>query len=215
LRLRLLIPIALFALTGCSPPQDTSGQPAGTSPNEHPEKASTGGSAGGRSTPQDDAAAVLVGAGDIAGCDTLASAEATAKLLDAIPGTVFGAGDFAYPDGAPESFANCYDPTWGRHKARTRPATGNHDYYTKGASGYFNYFGGAAGDPAKGYYSYGSGPGTSSPLTATARRSVVVTRVRPRNGGFEPTWLHTLRPARWLTGITRCSPRADMAMTTK
>jgi hypothetical protein len=147
-----LIPIALFALTGCSP-HDTSSQPADTSPNEHPEKASAGGSVG-RSAPQDDAAVVLVGAGDIAGCDTLAGAEATARLLDAIPGTVFGAGDFAYPDGAPENFGNCYDPTWGRHKARTRPATGNHDYHTKGASGYFNYFGGAAGDPAKGYYSY-------------------------------------------------------------
>ncbi len=25
-------------------------------------------------------------------------------------------------------FTNCYNPTWGRHKARTLPSPGNHDY---------------------------------------------------------------------------------------
>lgn len=97
---------------------------------------------------------VLVGAGDIAGCANLSGAEATAKLLDRIPGTVFAAGDLAYPSGRDNDFANCYDPTWGRHKARTRPALGNHEYGTLDASGYFRYFGEAAGDPKKGYYSY-------------------------------------------------------------
>ena len=48
---------------------------------------------------------VLVGAGDIASCDDLAGAEATAKLIDKIPGTVFAAGDLAYPDGSDEQFA--------------------------------------------------------------------------------------------------------------
>ena len=47
-------------------------------------------------------------------------------------------------------FANCYDPTWGRYKARTRPAPGNHEYGTSGAAGYFNYFGPAAGDARPG-----------------------------------------------------------------
>ncbi len=122
--------------------------------NEHADGLSSRSSASDRSALEDKAAVVLVGAGDIAGCDNLPGAEATAKLLDAIPGAVFGVGDFAYPDGAPEHFAKCYEPTWGRHKARTRPAPGNHDYHTKGASGYFNYFGAAAGDPKKGYYSY-------------------------------------------------------------
>jgi hypothetical protein len=46
--------------------------------------------------------AVLVGAGDIASCDDLAGAQATAKLLDSIPGTVFAVGDLAYPDGSDE-----------------------------------------------------------------------------------------------------------------
>ena len=101
--------------------------------------------------------AVLVGAGDVASCDDLAGAKATAKLLDSIPGTVFVAGDLAYPDGSAEQFANCYGPTWGRHKARTRPSPGNHEFHAGGATPYFNYFGEAAGDPKKGYYSYDLG----------------------------------------------------------
>ena len=100
---------------------------------------------------------VMVGAGDIARCSSLSGAEATAKLLDAIPGTVYTLGDNAYEAGTANEFANCYDPTWGRHKARTRPAPGNHEYYTAGASGYFGYFGSAAGDPQRGYYSYDLG----------------------------------------------------------
>jgi len=102
--------------------------------------------------PSDDA--VLVGAGDIASCDDLAGAEATAKLIYKIPGTVFAVGDLAYPDGSDEQFAKCYGPTWGRFKDRTRPAPGNHEYHKTGASGYARYFGEAAGDPSKGYYSY-------------------------------------------------------------
>src|SRR5579871_4832420 len=101
--------------------------------------------------------AVLVGAGDIASCDDLAGAEATAKLIDGIPGTVFASGDLAYPDGSDEQFAKCYGPTWGRFKDRTRPAPGNHEYHSDGASGYVHYFGAAAGDPKKGYYSYDLG----------------------------------------------------------
>jgi acid phosphatase type 7 len=106
------------------------------------------------SPPTTGSAAVLVGAGDIASCDDLDGARATAKLLDNIPGTVFAAGDLAYPDGSDEQFQNCYGPTWGRFKDRTRPAPGNHEYHSRGASGYARYFGAAAGDPAKGYYSY-------------------------------------------------------------
>src|SRR5438477_11535750 len=97
---------------------------------------------------------VLVGAGDIASCDDLAGAQATAKLIDNIPGTVFTAGDTAYPDGSDEDFTKCYGPTWGRFKDRTRPSPGNHEYHSDGASGYVRYFGSSAGDPKKGYYSY-------------------------------------------------------------
>jgi hypothetical protein len=96
---------------------------------------------------------VLIGAGDIADCSKLEGAEATAKLLEANPGTVMALGDLAYPDGTAENF-KCYDQTWGRVKARTRPAVGNHEFHSSGASYYFQYFGTAAGDPKTGYYSY-------------------------------------------------------------
>ena len=99
---------------------------------------------------------VLVGAGDIAACGN-DNAEATAKLLDNIAGTVFTMGDNAYPGGTAASFADCYEPSWGRHKARTRPSPGNHDYRTSGATGYYNYFGANAGPAGQGYYSFDLG----------------------------------------------------------
>ncbi len=97
--------------------------------------------------------AVLVGAGDIADCKNLSGAEATARLLDQLQGTVMAVGDLAYPDGSKENFT-CYDKTWGRAKSRTRPAPGNHEFHSAGATPYFDYFGAAAGDPKTGYYSY-------------------------------------------------------------
>lgn len=99
---------------------------------------------------------VLAGAGDIARCG-VGAAQATAKLLDAISGMVFTAGDNAYEKGSHDEFRRCYEPTWGRHKARTRPAPGNHEYRTDAAAGYFGYFGTAAGTRGEGWYSYDVG----------------------------------------------------------
>jgi hypothetical protein len=99
---------------------------------------------------------VLVGAGDIAVCGSLAT-EQTAALLDRIDGTVFTAGDNAYFQGSARDFATCYEPTWGRHKQRTRPAPGNHEYETANAAAYFAYFGANAGPPGLGYYSFEAG----------------------------------------------------------
>ena len=101
-------------------------------------------------------APVFVGAGDISSCHNDGD-EQTASLLDGIQGTVFTLGDNAYGDGSAENYASCYAPTWGRHRDRTRPVPGNHDYNTPGASGYFNYFGPSVGDPSQGYYSYDLG----------------------------------------------------------
>ena len=100
--------------------------------------------------------AVFVGAGDIANCE-LPGAEATARLLDDIPGTVFAAGDNAYFQGTLQDYERCYQPTWGRHKGRTRPVPGNHEYETPGAAGYFSYFGSAAAPAAPGFYSFNLG----------------------------------------------------------
>jgi len=111
---------------------------------------------------------VLVAAGDVARCNDSGD-EATASLLDAIPGTVAMLGDGAYPDGTAQEYSTCYDPSWGRHKAMTKPVTGNHDYVTPKASGYFGYFGAAAGDPAKGYYSYDLGSWHLIALNSTCK----------------------------------------------
>jgi hypothetical protein len=114
---------------------------------------SAGGAAPSPVTAANDQTAILIGAGDIADCKDLSGAEATAKLLDQLPGTVMAVGDLAYPDGSKENFV-CYDRTWGRVKSRTRPAAGNHEFHAAGATPYFDYFGAAAGAPKTGYYSY-------------------------------------------------------------
>src|SRR6201992_733805 len=101
----------------------------------------------------DQSSAVLLAAGDIADCTNLAGAEATAKILEDNAGVVAAIGDLAYPDGTAENF-KCYNKTWGRVKNRTRPAPGNHEFHSEGATFYFEYFGEAAGDPKNGYYSY-------------------------------------------------------------
>jgi len=115
---------------------------------------------------------VFVGAGDIARCDLLGGAHATASLLDGIAGTVFTLGDHAYEEGTAEEFRRCYEPTWGRHKARTRPAPGNHDYLTSGARAYFEYFGAAAGSDHHGYYSFDLGSWHILSLNSSLPRSV-------------------------------------------
>lgn len=100
--------------------------------------------------------AILLAAGDIASCDRL-SDEATAALLDTLPGAIAALGDNAYPKGTLREYNTCYGPSWGRHKARTRPAVGNHEYLTTGAQGHWSYWGAAAGPAGKGWYSYDLG----------------------------------------------------------
>jgi hypothetical protein len=122
------------------------------------EHCASGGVAAAQATPlpDDGETVMLLAAGDIAACDSSGD-EATADLLDRHEGTVVLLGDTAYQAGTPQEFAECYDPTWGRHKDRTRPGVGDHEYNTPDASGYFEYFRAAAGDPDKGYYSFNLG----------------------------------------------------------
>jgi len=96
---------------------------------------------------------IILAAGDIGDCTRLGD-DSTAMLLDTLVGVVVPLGDDAYENGTLDEYNRCYAPTWGRQEARTRPIPGNHDYNTPGAPGYYGYFGAAAGDPAKGYYSY-------------------------------------------------------------
>jgi hypothetical protein len=114
--------------------------------------------AGGPATGQAGGDPVLVGAGDIGSCRSLgdeATAGLLAGLLAGVEGTVATFGDNAYPRGTAANFEECYDPTWGAFMAITRPSPGNHE--AAGSSAYFDYFGAAAGEPGKGYYSYDLG----------------------------------------------------------
>src|SRR6266852_6902738 len=100
------------------------------------------------------AASVLVGFGDAAGRDPVIAAAgdiacgsselgasgvgecrsvATSNLLLAQRfATVLALGDLQYPCGSIADFEHVYDPSWGRVKALTRPAAGNHEYETAG-----------------------------------------------------------------------------------
>ena len=69
-------------------------------------------------------------------------------------GTIFTLGDHAYKHGDAQDFRECYGPTWGRHKARTRPTIGNHDTITSRGRPYFDYFQDQAGPERRGYYSF-------------------------------------------------------------
>jgi hypothetical protein len=66
-------------------------------------------------------------------------------------------GDVQYERGSHAEFLGSYDRAFGRFKAFTYPAVGNHEYLTADAAGYYQYFGAAAGEPSKGYYSFDLG----------------------------------------------------------
>ncbi|MEX1008308.1 MAG: Calx-beta domain-containing protein [Acidimicrobiia bacterium] len=113
---------------------------------------------------------VIAAAGDIA-CDPTSSAYnggqgtatecrqlATSDLLvNGTDAAVLLLGDNQYENGALVKYQQSYETSWGRVKANTRPVPGNHDYGTTGAAGYYDYFGTAAGDRTKGYYSFDVG----------------------------------------------------------
>jgi acid phosphatase type 7 len=80
---------------------------------------------------------------------------------------VFALGDTQYDCGSLAEFQASFAPSWGRVKSLIRPAIGNHEYHsssaygdpgcTGDASGYFDYFGTAAGPRGRGYYSFDIG----------------------------------------------------------
>ncbi|MEA2488156.1 MAG: hypothetical protein QOF16_1810 [Actinomycetota bacterium] len=83
-------------------------------------------------------------------------------------------GDDQYDCSPLAAFQQAYDKTWGRFKSISRPVVGNHEFGTEAeysgqphttcdsssahpANGYYSYWGSAAGDATKGYYSYDIG----------------------------------------------------------
>jgi hypothetical protein len=104
-------------------------------------------------------APVLWAAGDIAACDHQGDF-LTADLINTVPeATVVTLGDNAYENGSAADYANCYAPSWGQFKGRTRPTLGNHEYHAGNATASFNYFGDAAWGNSRpnGYYSFDLG----------------------------------------------------------
>ena len=73
------------------------------------------------------------------------------------PDALLALGDTQYERGSLADFKKFYDRSWGRLLPVTHPAVGNHEYGTSGASGYFDYFGSAAGPRGKAYYSFNVG----------------------------------------------------------
>ena len=100
------------------------------------------------------APAIVIAAGDISGCAHFYKDQETADMVAGMPGTILPLGDLVYQNGTRWQFKNCYDPTWGPLRSRSRPTPGNHEYRTDQAGPYYEYFGERAGPPGKGYYTY-------------------------------------------------------------
>jgi hypothetical protein len=160
LRRKLALTLFMVALvtSACSDPATRPGsEPTPDEPTPPGEPAPPPEPEPPPSPPPGPTSETFVGAGDIVGCTTRFHDEETADLLDGIEGTIFALGDNVQGSGTLEEFANCYEPTWGRHKARTRPAVGNHEYNVPGAEPHYQYWGAQAGPAGKGYYSYDLG----------------------------------------------------------
>ena len=129
---------AALAMMACS---GNAGSPASPTPGGGP-----GAGQGGSGT-----ASVIVAA-DIGMCGS-PGPEATALLIDRLPGRLLLAGDIAYMHGSTVDFQRCFDPAWGRFRGRWHAVPGNHEYQTPHAAPFFEYFGDAAGADGTGYYS--------------------------------------------------------------
>jgi hypothetical protein len=112
-------------------------------------------------TPTTPPAQSILAVGDIANCgggtEPTDSTVATGNLADSLAGSILTLGDHAYPNGTADQYTQCFDPAWGKVKSRIHPSPGNHDYDTTDAAGYFGYFGSAAGEMGKGWYSFDLG----------------------------------------------------------
>jgi hypothetical protein len=83
----------------------------------------------------------VTAAGDICGT-TAGNCKGTANLVLAVdPDVALTLGDNQYPKGTLAQYLASYDLAWGKFKDRTKPAPGNHEWYTANAQGYRDYFG--------------------------------------------------------------------------
>ncbi len=113
------------------------------------------------------------------GCQQQATSDV---LVAGQPDAVAMLGDGQYDSGAPSELP-AYDASWGRLRERTRPTLGNHEYLTDDGAPYFDYFGAAAGDRTRGYYSYDLGTWHVVVLDANCGRQPCL------RGGPQEAWL--------------------------
>lgn len=159
-KLRFLLPVMILLAACATAPASTTApsataQPGVTATRTPPPTATPSQTTTPTLTPT-ATPAILVGAGDIAICGQDGD-DQTAALLDEISGVIFTTGDNVNEDATLYQFERCFEPSWGRHKERIRPAAGNHEYKVDHAADYFEYFGEAAGQIRQGWYSYDLG----------------------------------------------------------
>ena len=160
---------------------------------------------------------MLVGAGDIADCGEDGD-EATAELIESIPGTVFTLGDNAYENGTPRDFQDCYGPTWGRAsiKDRTRPVAGNHDYRHEGSRGLLRSISARPrAIPSEGWYAYDAGAWRIYVLNSNCNEIGGCGPGQRRSAGSGTTSRRIQGPASPRCGTTRDSARARSTAATR
>jgi hypothetical protein len=91
-----------------------------------------------------------------------------------------------FPEGSPAAYADCYEPSWGRHKARTYATLGNHEYSSGTAAPSFNYFGDRAGPRDRGYYSLDLG---NWHIVVLNINDATVNEITPFEGSAQDQWL--------------------------
>jgi hypothetical protein len=175
----VLIAAVLCAGSACRPREDTASSSGSRTaqPTQQPSRTPTS------RPPERRRTAVLVAAGDIA-CNPLDNKfegrsdeetgcrqRATARLIGPLhPTVVMPLGDTQYQHGGYGDFLASYAPSWGKYLPITRPVIGNHEYETPRAAGYFGYFGRAAGDARRGYYSFEIGRWHAIVLNSACKR---------------------------------------------
>jgi hypothetical protein len=145
--------LALAGIVGCGP----SDAPAATAPTA---TASTKVLPKAKPTDRPIVAAV----GDIAceatekvtetSCQQAAVGNAITKLK---PDSVWLLGDIQYLNGDLNQFRESFSKAFAPLRNRWRPVVGNHEYATPNASGYYEFFGKAAGPYQRGFYSFNLG----------------------------------------------------------
>ncbi len=155
----------------------------------------------------------LVAAGDV-GCaggqqalpDACRAQYTGALVASLAPDVVAPLGDITNGRGSLQSIQSAYAPFWGQFLPITRPAVGNHEYLAtpnrRGAPGYFEYFGAAAGDPDKGYYTYELGGWRVIVLNSGTLDLLRVSRSR-MDDCFPVSCAARSRQIRWLRGVLR------------